>query len=140
MLTIQDVMWLSLNGKSRMLGDFRIFSCQISLELSLCVSRGVVTPAVYLATEYPKITKHPWLSIERKSYHIMHGQHPLILNNIFRIMKWINNPTNEIKKISQIRPSQLIFTCQIYSVFEHCVRHPQENTTTHPENHNNLQD
>ena len=33
-----------------MLGDFRIFSCQISLELSLCVSRGVVTPAIYLAS------------------------------------------------------------------------------------------
>ena len=33
-----------------MLGDFRIFSCQISLELSLCVSRGVATLDVYLAS------------------------------------------------------------------------------------------
>ena len=62
----------------------------------------------------------------------MHGQHPLIPNNIFRIMKLINNPTNEIKKINQIRPSQQIFTCQINSVFEQCMRHPQENTATHP--------
>ena len=50
MLTIHDVIWFSLNGKSRMLGDFQIFSCQISLELFLCVSRSVATPDIYLAS------------------------------------------------------------------------------------------
>ena len=47
---MHDMIYFSLNGKSRMLGDFRIFSCQIGLELSLCISRGVVSPAVYLAS------------------------------------------------------------------------------------------
>ena len=32
-----------------------------------------------------KITKHPWLSIERKSCHTMNDQHLLMLNNICRI-------------------------------------------------------
>ena len=47
MLTIHGVIYFSLNGKSRLYGDFWIFSCQISLELSLCVSRDDRT-LVYL--------------------------------------------------------------------------------------------
>ena len=45
-----------------MLGDFRIFSCQISLELSLCVSRGVVSPAVYLASLMVVLILFPCIS------------------------------------------------------------------------------
>ena len=45
---MHDMIWFSFNRKSMMLGDFRIFSCQISLELSLCVSCGVATHDVYL--------------------------------------------------------------------------------------------
>ena len=63
MLTIHDVIWFSLiNGKSRMFCDFRIFSCQISLELSLCVSRCVATPGVYLASLMVVLIVFPFIS------------------------------------------------------------------------------
>ena len=73
MLTIHDMIWFSLNGKSMMLGDFRIFSCQISLELSLFVSRGVATPNVYLASLMVVLIVFPCIShgVRTRSFYMV---------------------------------------------------------------------
>ena len=53
---------------------FRIFSCQISLELSLCVSRGVVTPAVYLANLMVVLIVFPFILTRSSNTKSLYGK------------------------------------------------------------------
>ena len=57
-----------------MLGDLRTFSCQISLELSLCVSRGVVMPDVYLASMMVVLMVFPFTHAQSSNTKSLYGK------------------------------------------------------------------
>ena len=71
---MHDMICFFLNRKSRMLGVFRIFSCQISLELSLCVSRGVATHDVYLASLMVVLIVFPFILTRSSNTKSLYGK------------------------------------------------------------------
>ena len=89
-----------------MLGDFRIFSCQISLELSLCVSRSVATPDVYLASLMVVLIVFPYIShgVRTRSFYMVSK----------RVLSWLKDLFPFISRGVRTRKSQYgKFVCEV---------------------------
>ena len=100
-MTMHDMIWFSLNRKSMMLCDFRIFSCQISLELSLCVSRGVATHDVYLASLMVVLIVFPFILTRSSNTKSLYGKsvyEELTWRFVsLYIMRWSNTELERVK-------------------------------------------